>query len=105
MVGIVVGNSGWRAGGHGRRFRRLAPRHRPQYRFVSTFRGTRLAVVVGPGFIVLLPAFRSVAVPATAAALNLLSVAAAYGVVTSSTGLLNSRDRDRRHRRQPPARR
>jgi RND superfamily putative drug exporter len=42
-----------------------------------------IAIVVGLSFIVLLVAFRSLAVPAKAAAMNLLSVAASYGVVTA----------------------
>jgi RND superfamily putative drug exporter len=41
-----------------------------------------IAIVVGLSFVVLLLAFRSVVVPAKAAVMNLLSVAAAYGVVT-----------------------
>jgi RND superfamily putative drug exporter len=41
-----------------------------------------IAIVVGLSFIVLLLAFRSLLVPVKAAAMNLLSVAAAYGVVT-----------------------
>ena len=41
-----------------------------------------IAIVVGLSFIVLLLAFRSVVVPAKAAVMNLLSVAAAYGIVT-----------------------
>ncbi len=42
-----------------------------------------IAIVVGLSFIVLLLAFRSLLVPLKAAAMNLLSVAAAYGVVTA----------------------
>jgi putative drug exporter of the RND superfamily len=42
-----------------------------------------IAVVVGLSFLVLLMAFRSVLVPIKAAAMNLISVAAAYGVVTA----------------------
>jgi len=42
-----------------------------------------IAIVVGLSFIVLFLAFRSVLVPVKAAAMNLLSVAAAYGVVTA----------------------
>ena len=42
-----------------------------------------IAIVVGLSFIVLLLAFRSVLVPLKAAVMNLLSVAAAYGVVTA----------------------
>ena len=42
-----------------------------------------IAIVVGLSFIVLLLAFRSIMVPLKAAAMNLLSVAAAYGVVTA----------------------
>ncbi|HEY3553383.1 MAG TPA: MMPL family transporter [Solirubrobacterales bacterium] len=42
-----------------------------------------IAIVVGLSFIVLLVAFRSLLVPIKAAAMNLLSVAAAYGVVTA----------------------
>jgi RND superfamily putative drug exporter len=42
-----------------------------------------IAIVVGLSFIVLLFAFRSLLVPLKAAAMNLLSVAAAYGVVTA----------------------
>jgi RND superfamily putative drug exporter len=41
-----------------------------------------IAIVVGLSFVVLLLAFRSVVVPVKAAVMNLLSVAAAYGVVT-----------------------
>jgi putative drug exporter of the RND superfamily len=41
-----------------------------------------IAIVVGLSFIVLLLAFRSAVVPVKAAIMNLLSVAAAYGVVT-----------------------
>jgi RND superfamily putative drug exporter len=41
-----------------------------------------IAIVVGLSFLVLLLAFRSVVVPLKAAVMNLLSVAAAYGVVT-----------------------
>jgi RND superfamily putative drug exporter len=42
-----------------------------------------IAIVVGLSFIVLLVAFRSLLVPIKAAAMNLISVAAAYGVVTA----------------------
>ncbi|HEU5141635.1 MAG TPA: MMPL family transporter [Solirubrobacterales bacterium] len=42
-----------------------------------------IAIVVGLSFFVLLLAFRSLLVPIKAAAMNLLSVAAAYGVVTA----------------------
>ncbi|MEK6278611.1 MAG: MMPL family transporter [Actinomycetota bacterium] len=42
-----------------------------------------IAIVVGFSFIVLFLAFRSILVPLKAAAMNLLSVAAAYGVVTA----------------------
>jgi RND superfamily putative drug exporter len=42
-----------------------------------------IAIVVGLSFIVLLIAFRSLLVPIKAAAMNLISVAAAYGVVTA----------------------
>jgi RND superfamily putative drug exporter len=42
-----------------------------------------IAVVVALSFLVLLMAFRSVLVPIKAAAMNLLSVAASYGVVTA----------------------
>ena len=42
-----------------------------------------IAIVVGLSFIVLLLAFRSLLVPVKAAAMNLLSVAAAYGIVTA----------------------
>ena len=42
-----------------------------------------IAIVVGLSFIVLLLAFRSLLVPIKAAAMNLLSVAAAYGIVTA----------------------
>jgi putative drug exporter of the RND superfamily len=42
-----------------------------------------IAIVVALSFIVLLIAFRSILVPIKAAAMNLLSVAAAYGVVTA----------------------
>jgi RND superfamily putative drug exporter len=41
-----------------------------------------IAIVVGLSFVVLMLAFRSLVVPAKAAIMNLLSVAAAYGVVT-----------------------
>jgi RND superfamily putative drug exporter len=42
-----------------------------------------IAIVVGLSFLVLLMAFRSLLVPIKAAAMNLISVAAAYGVVTA----------------------
>jgi RND superfamily putative drug exporter len=42
-----------------------------------------IAIVVGLAFLVLLLAFRSLAVPVKAAVMNLLSVAAAYGIVTA----------------------
>jgi RND superfamily putative drug exporter len=42
-----------------------------------------IGIVVGLSFIVLLLAFRSLLVPIKAAAMNLISVAAAYGVVTA----------------------
>jgi RND superfamily putative drug exporter len=42
-----------------------------------------IAIVVGLSFIVLMLAFRSLVVPAKAAIMNLLSVGAAYGVVTA----------------------
>ncbi len=42
-----------------------------------------IGIVVGLSFLVLLLAFRSLLVPVKAAAMNLLSVAAAYGVVTA----------------------
>jgi putative drug exporter of the RND superfamily len=42
-----------------------------------------IAIVVGLSFVVLFLAFRSILVPVKAAAMNLLSVAAAYGVVTA----------------------
>jgi putative drug exporter of the RND superfamily len=42
-----------------------------------------IAIVVGLSFLVLLIAFRSLLVPIKAAAMNLISVAAAYGVVTA----------------------
>ena len=42
-----------------------------------------IGIVVGLSFIVLLLAFRSLLVPVKAAAMNLISVAAAYGVVTA----------------------
>ena len=42
-----------------------------------------IAIVVALSFLVLLVAFRSLLVPIKAAAMNLLSVAAAYGVVTA----------------------
>jgi putative drug exporter of the RND superfamily len=42
-----------------------------------------IAIVVALSFVVLLLAFRSVLVPVKAAAMNLLSVAASYGVVTA----------------------
>ena len=41
-----------------------------------------ILIVVGLSFVVLMLAFRSLVVPAKAALMNLLSVAAAYGVVT-----------------------
>ena len=41
-----------------------------------------IAIVVGLSFVVLMLAFRSVVVPLKAAVMNLLSVAAAYGIVT-----------------------
>ena len=41
-----------------------------------------IAIVVGLSFVVLMLAFRSLVVPAKAAVMNLLSVAAAYGIVT-----------------------
>src|ERR671930_655191 len=41
-----------------------------------------ISIVVGVSFIVLLLAFRTVVVPLKAAVMNLLSVAAAYGIVT-----------------------
>jgi RND superfamily putative drug exporter len=42
-----------------------------------------IAIVVGLSFVLLLIAFRSVLVPVTAALMNLLSVAAAYGILTA----------------------
>ncbi len=42
-----------------------------------------IAIVVGLSFLLLLIAFRSLVVPLTAAAMNLLSVAASYGVLTA----------------------
>jgi RND superfamily putative drug exporter len=42
-----------------------------------------IAIVVGLSFVLLLIAFRSLLVPITAALMNLLSVAAAYGVLTA----------------------
>jgi putative drug exporter of the RND superfamily len=42
-----------------------------------------IAIVVGLSFVVLMLAFRSLVVPAKAAVMNLLSVGAAYGVVTA----------------------
>ena len=42
-----------------------------------------IAIVVALSFVVLMLAFRSVVVPVKAAVMNLLSVAAAYGVVTA----------------------
>jgi putative drug exporter of the RND superfamily len=42
-----------------------------------------IAIVVGLSFVVLMFAFRSLLVPVKAAAMNLLSVAASYGVVTA----------------------
>src|SRR5207245_10745437 len=42
-----------------------------------------IAIVVALSFLVLLLAFRSLLVPVKAAAMNLISVAAAYGVVTA----------------------
>jgi putative drug exporter of the RND superfamily len=42
-----------------------------------------IAIVVGLSFIVLMLAFRSLVVPAKAAIMNLLSVGAAYGIVTA----------------------
>ena len=44
---------------------------------------TMIAIVVGLSFIVLTLAFRSLVVPAKAAIMNLLSVGAAYGIVTA----------------------
>jgi putative drug exporter of the RND superfamily len=44
-----------------------------------------ILIVVGLSFIVLLIAFRSLLLPLKAALANLLSVGAAYGVVTSSS--------------------
>jgi RND superfamily putative drug exporter len=41
-----------------------------------------IAIVVGLSFLLLMLAFRSIVVPATAAIMNLLSVGAAYGIVT-----------------------
>ena len=41
-----------------------------------------IAIVVGLSFVLLLVAFRSIMIPVTAALMNLLSVAAAYGVLT-----------------------
>jgi RND superfamily putative drug exporter len=42
-----------------------------------------IAVIVGLGFVLLLVAFRSLLVPATAAAMNLLAAGAAFGVVVA----------------------
>jgi RND superfamily putative drug exporter len=42
-----------------------------------------IAIVVALSFVLLMVAFRSVLVPATAAFMNLLSVAAAYGILTA----------------------
>ena len=42
-----------------------------------------IVIVVALGFLLLMLAFRSLVVPATAALMNLLSVAAAYGVLTA----------------------
>ncbi|MFJ9381131.1 MMPL family transporter [Streptomyces sp. NPDC101455] len=42
-----------------------------------------IAVIIGLGFLLLVLAFRSLVVPATAALMNLLSAAAAFGVVTA----------------------
>ena len=42
-----------------------------------------IAIVVGLSFVVLMLAFRSLVIPAKAAIMNLLSVGAAYGVVTA----------------------
>lgn len=42
-----------------------------------------ISVVVGLGFLLLLLAFRSIVVPLTAAAMNLLATAASFGVVTA----------------------
>jgi RND superfamily putative drug exporter len=42
-----------------------------------------IAVIVGLGFLLLLVAFRSLLVPATAAAMNLLAAAAAFGVLVA----------------------
>jgi RND superfamily putative drug exporter len=41
-----------------------------------------IGIVVGLSFVLLMLAFRSIVVPLTAAAMNLLSVGAAYGIVT-----------------------
>ena len=50
---------------------------------ISSRLGLVIAAVVGLGFLVLMTAFRSVVVPAQAAVANVLSVAAAFGVVTA----------------------
>jgi RND superfamily putative drug exporter len=42
-----------------------------------------IAVIVGLGFLLLVLAFRSLVVPATAAVMNLLAAAAAFGVITA----------------------
>ena len=42
-----------------------------------------LAIVIGLSFLLLMTVFRSVVIPAVAAAMNLLSAAAAFGVVTA----------------------
>jgi putative drug exporter of the RND superfamily len=50
---------------------------------ISAKLASMIAIVVGLSFLVLLLAFRSLLVPVKAAVMNLLSVAAAYGVVTA----------------------
>jgi uncharacterized membrane protein YdfJ with MMPL/SSD domain len=50
---------------------------------ISSRLGIVILAVIALGFLVLLTAFRSVVVPAQAAIANLLSVAAAFGVVTA----------------------
>ena len=58
-----------------------------------------ILIVVALSFVLLLIAFRSVLVPVTAALMNLLSVAAAYGVLTAvfEKGMRQRADRARSH--------
>ena len=53
-----------------------------------------IAVVVGLSFLLLMLAFRSVLIPLTAGLMNLISIGAAFGVVTR--GLREGLGRDRR---------